>query len=195
MTGLAGVDDLVAIVGSLPDGPCGIDWDGDESELGITLPRDYKEFIERSGVSRINGISVAAPAGGDGISRSVSAVTEEISLIYEGNRAEFPDAVQGVVDAQGLFAGCGGLIPIPFHPGRPGLVAWGEDLGGANIYWLTEGEPYEWPVVVDYRDDIWERHDMSACEFLVEAVTGRLDSNIIKGEYVAQRPVLVERFG
>jgi hypothetical protein len=38
--------------------------------------------------------------------------------------------------------------PLPIHPDAPGLLPWGRDENGDGYFWLTEGKPEKWPVVV-----------------------------------------------
>jgi hypothetical protein len=39
-------------------------------------------------------------------------------------------------------------LPLPVHPDRPGLLAWGGDDNGNDYCWLTKGKPKKWPVVI-----------------------------------------------
>ncbi|QBI52978.1 hypothetical protein [Streptomonospora litoralis] len=87
-----------------------------------------------------------------------------------------------------LLADQGGAYP--FFPSEGGLLKWGKDPG-ASFYWLTRGEPEEWPVVVDYRDEVWELHNMPTSRFLCEVLSGQLDTSIVYGPLFTQRPVQV----
>ena len=39
-------------------------------------------------------------------------------------------------------------VPFGIYPERPGLLACGYGEGGRDIYWLTKGEPDEWPILI-----------------------------------------------
>ena len=50
------------------------------------------------------------------------------------------------------------------------LIPWGLDESGNTVWWLTTGEPDQWPVVAnEARGDEWQRFDGGAVAFLVGA--------------------------
>jgi hypothetical protein len=60
------------------------------------------------------------------------------------------------------------------NPEPGGLLPLGGDLNGGHAFWLTEGAPEAWPLVI-YPD--WteiERHDIPLVDFLVMWLSGAL---------------------
>ncbi|MUL42686.1 hypothetical protein FZ103_16175 [Streptomonospora sp. PA3] len=168
-----------------------VSWDAMERHYGFSFPPDYRDIVDSYGGLALNSLNVISPKWPGGRVEELASQTAEIEFIYSDLRSEFPEQYREMVEKFPFFAERGSAYP--FHPERPGLLCWGED-GGASMYWLTDGDPEEWPVVVDYRDEIWEVHDMCAAQFLLEALTGELDSGIIHGELVTQTPIVVHEF-
>jgi hypothetical protein len=66
------------------------------------------------------------------------------------------------------------LCPFPIYPEPDGLLPMGGDLNGGYAFWLTDGIPDDWPLIL-YPD--WyeiERHDMRLVDFLVLWLSGAL---------------------
>ena len=57
----------------------------------------------------------------------------------------------------------------------PGLLAVGSDDNGRFIFWLTEGEPDDWPILVWPLDRHFVRIEKSLTEFLYQLFSGALD--------------------
>lgn len=60
-------------------------------------------------------------------------------------------------------------VPYLIHPEMPGLFPWGHDDNGGVLYWLTEGRPDDWPIIVRTPDgDFFQRFDMTMTTFLAK---------------------------
>ena len=70
-------------------------------------------------------------------------------------------------------------IPYALYPDRPGLLPWGWAECRRHYFWLTEGEPADWPVVVLYDLEIFTRFDMPVVVFLEQLVGGSLEASFI----------------
>jgi hypothetical protein len=70
-------------------------------------------------------------------------------------------------------------LPYAFWPQERGLVQWGA-VEIETLFWLTEGEPDRWPVVV-VRDteQIYERLDITATELVLGLIQGPSPSGLI----------------
>src|SRR5262249_13026602 len=101
-----------------------------EDALSIRLPHDLWEYGTRYGTGRI-------------------VLDTFYLLVYNPFSATFLACVE---------ADCGTLrtlkqsrsedVPFDVFPERPGLLPLGTDVNGNMMFWLTEGEPENWPVVV-----------------------------------------------
>lgn len=72
-------------------------------------------------------------------------------------------------------------IPFKFHPTSPGLLLWGYGEGRKHFFWLTEGNPDCWPVVVMHDLEVITRFDMTMLEFIEKLLCGDLDCGFIGG--------------
>ena len=67
------------------------------------------------------------------------------------------------------------LCPFPTFPEPEGLLPLGGTLNGGHAFWLMEGRPDDWPLVL-YPHSYFpiERHDMPLVDFLVLWLSGDL---------------------
>jgi hypothetical protein len=137
-------------------------WDQVARKLGLELPSDYREFVEAYGSGSLAGfIQVYNP-----YSESPYSLLERIEKVCQVYRSL--KSSEG--DRQ---------VPFPIHPDRPGLLPWAQNDVGNYMFWLTEGAPEKWPVVLSQgRSDKWERFDMGMLTFLIKALTHGLKSKI-----------------
>ena len=60
-------------------------------------------------------------------------------------------------------------------PTKPGLLPWGEDDNGCTMYWLVEGPPNDWPIIVNPpRYSEYQQFHLSMTTFLAKAFTRQL---------------------
>jgi hypothetical protein len=62
-------------------------------------------------------------------------------------------------------------------PEQPGLLPWGSDENGSVLYWLTQGAPDDWPIIIQAEgaeEHELERFDMPMTTFLAKAFTYEL---------------------
>jgi hypothetical protein len=70
-------------------------------------------------------------------------------------------------------------VPYDVYPQTPGVLQWGWCQGRKRYFWLTEGKPKDWPVLVMYDLEIWTRFDMPMTVFLQRLFFGELDCGFI----------------
>jgi hypothetical protein len=130
-------------------------WDKIESCIGITLPGDYKAVINSYGYGRFGKFItpynpfVAAP-----MQHNLMLGIDFNLKLYREVQAKYPD-----------------FHPkFPAFPEKGGLLPWGVDEAAGTFYWLTEGEPDEWSIVVldDHYSDEFSQFDLSMSEFLTQ---------------------------
>ncbi|MDQ0244739.1 hypothetical protein J2S09_002310 [Bacillus fengqiuensis] len=102
-----------------------------EQTLGTQLPMDYKQFITIYGIGLIDEfIWVLNPfVLNDNL--NLMEKTKDILEAYTESRNNFP-----------------GDFPYKTFPEQGGLLPWGLTENGDELYWLTEGSPEEWKVVI-----------------------------------------------
>jgi hypothetical protein len=65
-------------------------------------------------------------------------------------------------------------VPYRVFPERPGLLFWGSDDGGRELYWFAKGKPTGWRIVVRSEDNEFEEFDGPMTSFLARVFAGRL---------------------
>jgi hypothetical protein len=130
-------------------------WDTLEAELGTPLPQDYKDF------ARIFGSGYFMEYLGVSIPRSQNPYTRfetEIGVICK-TFAEFEDAE----------------LRHPMWPLAGGLIPFGGTDNGDYLFWLSEGVPENWRVVVwDRGMQEFEVLDLGLTDFLAGLATNDL---------------------
>jgi hypothetical protein len=65
--------------------------------------------------------------------------------------------------------------PYGAFPPTPGLILWADDDNGCMLFWLTEGDPDRWPILVTPPDGYsWERFELPMTAFLARAFSRQL---------------------
>lgn len=163
------VDDLIGLapppVRRIDAGSPG-QWGEVEHALGIALPEDYKLIINAYGTGGFNDLFYLFNpfSGVEGMNLLNQARWREARLegshleSYEGAKAVFPD-----------------LCPFATFPDPGGLLPAGGDTNGGRAFWLTGGQPDEWPLVFyPHGFHPVERHDTPLVDFLVLWLSGEL---------------------
>jgi hypothetical protein len=74
-----------------------------------------------------------------------------------------------------------GYQAYDIYPTTPGLLEWGWAAGRHAYFWLTEGLPAQWPLIVMWDFDFFGRYDMPLVVFLERLVAGELDARFLRG--------------
>ena len=155
------VEQLASLIG-VPSGRRDArDWPVIEESLGLRLPTDYKELVERlpDGTFR-GGLRVNRPGDHRGAPWDF--------LGFYAHRLD---------DLRTWRDGGHAAVPHPIFPEPGGLLPWASGARLEPICWLTTGdEPDGWPVTVtDAEFGTWRTFPGPAAQFLLAAVEGRLE--------------------
>ncbi len=147
-------------------------WEQAERMLGVALPAGYKSFITTYGTGAINDFFCVLNPFAE---RPYYNLIEEGRLArsrYLAVRAMFPDH-----------------FPFRVFPEPGGLLPWGDDTNGDELYWLTEGDPDHWPVVFhEVRSWDYCRYSLTFAGFWVALLTRKLDCPFIPGVFLWDAP-------
>ncbi|MFJ8475605.1 SMI1/KNR4 family protein [Kitasatospora sp. NPDC094011] len=139
-------------------------WEGAVERLGVQLPSDFREFVERYGRVQYSGdLLVVAPPLRAGVPDE-----ERFDGLHQFNR----DVGEMLEEWYG-WDGVDGRPYEPF-PAKGCLLAWANNTSSDYFCWDTSvGDPDRWPVVV-WRFGIseWVRFDGGMAEFLAAVLTG-----------------------
>jgi hypothetical protein len=144
------------------------DWPEVQERIGSVLPRDYKDFINSYGSVYVNRfLQVHNPFSERPFVNLYRQVARTLSAWRE------------------LKTGHGSALcpyPLWFEPG--GLLPWGLSDNGDGLFWLTEGHPDQWTVVLNERGgDGFEVFGGSMVEFLIAFLTRSLDERFFGGQF------------
>jgi len=136
-----------------------VDWAAFENEFGISLPTDYKLFIDSYGHGRFNGfLTVFLPFS------PYEFVELDVQRSFAEGKADFWLEYEQV-----------GSTSLPVDP-RQLLPVAGTDNGN-TVYWnmRTPGAPDDWTIAVDQaRNDQWYLFEGGIVSFLVATFVDRL---------------------
>ena len=135
-------------------------WREIQEKLGTQLPGDFRDFGLTYGTGRIldQGIAIFNP-----FAAIFWQWMEEQISVWRDLKASEGDSE----------------VPFEVFPGSPGLLPWGLDADGSGLFWLTEGNPDHWPIVVRGRNTEFKRFDMSLTSFLANVFTREIVPAVI----------------
>jgi len=134
-------------------------WKNAEAKIGTRLPTDFRDFVFRYGSGVFNDpgrlcVFPRNPLSPDFDNRFCSDCELLREIKELAGDEEFPYAV---------------------FPSTSGLMLWADDDNGCMFFWLTEGDPDNWPVLVTpSRSCFWERFELPMTSFLSQAFSRRL---------------------
>jgi SMI1-KNR4 cell-wall/Ankyrin repeats (3 copies) len=136
------------------------DWSRAEKTLGVKLPSDYKEFIDRYGSGEFAGFFLVF----NPFSKTINLLDkfETLGASYRDSHDSDPDN-----------------FPLAMFPEVPGMIPWGHDTNGHTYFWLVKNKktPDEWTIVWDEGDDQgFEEHKWTFSEYLLGVLKGKIDA-------------------
>ncbi len=147
------------------------DWAAVEKETGITLPIDYKEFINTYGTG------------------SICSFLWVFNPFTKNRFLNFAKQVNVIHQDMEHVAQFSGVAPYPKFPPASELVSWATTDNGDNLFWRTGGPPDEWSIVVVDSDwAIWEYADGPISSFLVRLLTRELRLNAFTMQFPDGKP-------
>jgi hypothetical protein len=150
--------------------PAALSFAGDRP---VTFPPDYVALIEKYGSGEFN------QDGHVGMIASVHNPQAPAFLTFlEREHASLREYKQ----EEG-----GGYGAYEIFPDTPGLLEWGWAEGRKAYFWLTEGAPEKWPLIVMWDFEFFGRFDMPVVVFLERLVGGQLDARFLGDETVSMR--------
>jgi hypothetical protein len=152
---------LAELIEVVPPSPEPVETDPSEAKhaveaLGVALPQDLYDF----------GLRYGSGMFGDAI------------RVYNPFGANYLACVRMVGDCYRDLKSAEGdeFIPYDIFPTSPGLLAWGDEVNGNVLFWLTQGEPNDWPIILFSRHDgSFERWDMPLTTFLAKVFKAEVD--------------------
>lgn len=141
------------------------DWAAIERRIGH-LPEDYRAFLQTFGTGCINDfVWIFNPLAGNTF----------LNLFTQGD---------AILNALRELRNAGESIPFGLYPEGGGLLPFGKTDNGDTLFWLTEGDPIRWPIVVNAsRDPTFETFKCSLTTFLVEILTQKIHCSVFPQDF------------
>jgi hypothetical protein len=148
------------------------DWLAIEKQL-CPLPAEYKAFIETYGLGKIDDFLILY---------SPHATDRYLNLLTRGPIDL--DALRELKTKHGDRE-----VPYPLFPDPNGLLPFGIDENGDGLYWLMEGTPDQWPVVVNEgRAPEYQTFNVPLTDFLTGILTKTLRCRIFPNDFPSPEP-------
>ena len=131
-----------------------------EAKLGLSLPQDIIDFATTYGSGTFS---------------------DEQFWILNPFASWYMDNVQQICRIYSEMKRDEGdhYVPYDVYPIQPGLLPWGSDANGHQMFWLTAGEPDAWPILLFNRDTSqFEEWRMPVTTFLSRIFDGTLQCNL-----------------
>ncbi|MFF4576448.1 SMI1/KNR4 family protein [Streptomyces sp. NPDC001410] len=142
-------------------------WSGIESELQVTLPDDYKEFVEQVGGGKVDGyLYILAP----------SSPNQHYDLAKSA--AEREEAYEDIFDFEDK--------PAELEPEGSRIIPWSTTDNGEWLFWriLPGQQPTDFAVLVnEARGERWEFLELSFAEYLTAVLQGDIRSDILSSAF------------
>jgi hypothetical protein len=149
-----------------PDG-----WAEVQAALGTGLPEDFKAFTELYGSGKVDDFLYLFNPFAPGQDGNLLYEKDRVLAAYAETRQKFP-----------------ARLPLPPFPEDGGVLPLGRSDNGDELYWVTEGDPGDWPVaLLESRAARQEIHRMPVTGFLAALAAGELVTAILPDE-VVHRP-------
>ncbi len=144
-----------------PQNPVAVDLHAFERKVGVPLPQDFAQLMQTYGPGTFDEfVSVLAPD--PAIRYTMFGRTQVEREINEGLAASHGDPDYS--------------FPYPIYPDDGGLLKWGEHGGAHRLWWLTQGDPYGWPVLIQGSEsEDFFSYDGTASRLICDLIEEKLD--------------------
>lgn len=147
--------------------PVDKDWTTVENKLGVSLPLDYKIFIEKYGSGRIGKFLSIFNAFSANENLNLAMQVENQLKVYSELKAN------------------GEILPYKLFPDAGGILPFAITDNGDVLFWQTIGKPSEWTILVnESRSPDWQEFEMSLETFLFELLSRKLRTNIFPQNFL-----------
>ena len=126
-----------------------------EAKIGLRLPEDLIQFAEQYGSGTLGTTLTVYNPFSEHYHLDSGKITNLYRMLKQNEGDEF--------------------IPYDIHPSNPGLYSFATDVNGHTLWWLTEGEPEKWPILLMTVDAAFERWEMSMTTFLAKIFRAEID--------------------
>lgn len=172
------IERLVAILAP-PDAPliCEVGREDVLRNIGVALPDDDFEFIERYGAGAIEDFFFVFLPSSENSAYDLTSQLKHMARSFEALRN----------------SGNSRLIACHAFPSPGGLIPWGKTIDGDVAFWRTgDPDPNRWPVVLlDSDKENVVKFDGPMSEFLEAVLSRRLRTSIFPDDFPPVNPKFI----
>lgn len=171
------LENIIKPTNELKDNYTKEEWDEIELKLGIKLPTDYKQFINRYGVGSINDFLWVLNPFTQNSNLNLIEKGKEIREAYDISKNEFPEDFM-----HDVFPSNGGLLPCAITD------------NGDEIYWLTSNIVDEWNIIVyESRSSDYYEYNVGLAEFLYKILAKELECSAFPDDFPGEKCEFIEK--
>lgn len=143
-----------------------------ERQLGSSLPTDYKDFVLIYGVGLIDDFIWVFSPFVENENLNFMSKKDDILESYKLLKSQFPNDYR-----HNIYPDCNGLLP------------WGITENGDELFWLVNGIPEHWKVVVyGSRSEEYIEYNCTLTEFLYKLLTRKIKCRLFPDEFPNKLP-------
>ena len=152
------VTDLTRLIPP-PSGVTKPNWSKAESHLGTRLPSEFKQIVDLYGLGSFGEV--------------MTLFCPETELSHMNLLNQFDSHQTDIVSFRWV-------LNRPIYPDKGGLLPFGTSENWEMFYWLTEGEPDTWPILInEQRGPEINRFDMSLSQLMVANLRQELKTTVL----------------
>lgn len=142
-------------------------WKDAEKKIGIKLPSDYKNFIDKYGTGGLDNFLWVLTPFDEGYINLIKR-SEIILCAYEESKTQSDDGFVHDV-----------------YPNKDGIFPWGYTDNGDELYWKTNEDSGKWDIVVyPSRESFGYVYKMSLTEFLYKLIVKELICSAFPNDFL-----------
>ncbi len=148
------------------------EWRRFQDYLGILLPTDYRKFVTTYGSGTIDNFLWVLNPFTRNDNLNLFLQTKVICEAYVTSKKKFPED-----------------FPHEVYPKQGGLLPWAVTDNGDELYWITQGEPESWPIVIyETRSPFHVIYNISITDFIYKLVSRELTCPIFPDDFPSDIP-------
>jgi hypothetical protein len=153
------------------------EWLAIERKLEIVLPMDYKDYVSAFGTGYIGEfIWIFNPFAQKNSLNFMQQIRIRLDALKEIEQQIPTD------------------VPFKLFPEKGGLLPCGATGNGDCLFWLTEGDPDKWPILInESRGPDWARFDMRLTDFLTGILKREIVCNIFPPDFPGETVAFASR--
>jgi hypothetical protein len=151
---------LERLIGAPLIRPPAVQWDRLESELGVSLPEDYKALADRYASLKFDDfLGWFHP----GIPGDPGAKVKEMKDVLRPLRERLDG--ESDIDILDNYGNRTTAAPYAVYPEPGGVLQWGMTDNGDRCLWLARGAPDDWTIMIER--GMWWHYSGGLVEFLI----------------------------